>query len=146
MYIDGALAGASESTSASFTWDTTVTENGNYSLVAKAYDSSGNVAACEEQVTVNNAVSPDDLPPTTRITSPKVGTRVGAAAKVRVKTADDVGTTRVELYVNKKFYASSTESSPLFVWKIPKARGSYSLGRSVTMPPAMPVRRRWSKS
>jgi thermitase len=127
LYIDGVLAGTSQNASASFQWDTTVTENGTYSLRAQAYDSAGNMAAAEEQVIVSNVVAPDTLPPTTRITSPKMGARMYSAAKVRVKTADDVGVARVELYVNKKLYASSTEPSPLFTWKIPRARGTYNL-------------------
>lgn len=127
LLIDGVLAGTSQGSSASFQWDTTVTDDGSYTLRAQAYDSAGNMAATEEQVTVSNGTSPDTLAPTTRITSPKMGAWVSTSAKVRVKTADDVGIARVELYVNKKLYATSTEASPLFKWKIPRARGTYKL-------------------
>ena len=59
LYIDGTLATSNtNSTSLSFSWNTTTVANGSHTLVSKAYDAAGNVGTSSSvTVTVSNATA-----------------------------------------------------------------------------------------
>ncbi len=95
----------------SFSWDTTSAANGAATLQATAVDSSGNATTTSVSVTVNN-VSPntsDTMPPTVSITSP-TGGKVGNSFTVAAQASDNVGVTKVALYVDGKLIASDSSA------------------------------------
>ena len=128
-YIDGAMAGASAATPASFAWDTTQSTNGLHTLQAKACDPAGNTGiSAAITVVVQNAPA-DVTPPTVQITSPPNSAVVsGNSVEVYVTGSDDVGVTKVDLLVDGKYYATSNSSNPVFTWYIAKVgAGTHTL-------------------
>jgi thermitase len=112
-YLDGALAGTSTTATANFSWNTTTSPNGSHILQAKAYDAAGNVGSTANvSVTVQN----DTTPPTAQITAPLAGNTVTSTIPVKVSASDNVGVTKVELYLDGALAASSTSASPSFSW------------------------------
>jgi hypothetical protein len=71
----------------------------------------------------------DTTAPTVAIISPTNGTRLkGRSVNVDVRSSDNIGVTRVELYVNGRISASSTSANPRFTWNIGSLpNGSYTL-------------------
>ena len=122
------MAGSSTSASASFSWDTTHSANGSHTLLAKAYDAAGNVGVSASiTVTVQNA-TPDTSAPTVRITSPATGAKVSKSVGISVAASDNVGVKRVELFIDGKYYQSSTSASVVFSWNVSNAtKGQHTL-------------------
>jgi hypothetical protein len=61
FYVGGVLKSTVASAPYVYSWDTTTVTNGNYVLVAKAYDAAGNTNTSSVSVTVNNVIY---VPPT----------------------------------------------------------------------------------
>jgi subtilisin family serine protease len=127
-YLNGAIAGTSATSSATFSWNTATCPNGSCTLQAKAYDAAGNIGASTMlNVTVQNA-GVDTTAPAVQITSPTSGATLLKTTKVYVTSADNVGVTRVDLLVDGKLYSTSSSSTPVFSWNTLKvARGSHTL-------------------
>lgn len=53
LYINGTLVASSDYASIYYTWNTTQYDNGNYKLLAKAYDEVGNINSTYIFVTVD---------------------------------------------------------------------------------------------
>jgi subtilisin family serine protease len=72
--------------------------------------------------------APDTTPPTTSITSPANGSTVGGAITVQASAGDDVGVSRVELYVDGALNGTDTSSPYAFMWDTTTVPdGSHSL-------------------
>lgn len=70
----------------------------------------------------------DSTAPTVQITSPSNGASVSKVVKVQVTAQDNVGVTKVELYVDGKLTGSSTTASTTFNWNSSKAKaGAHTL-------------------
>jgi hypothetical protein len=130
-YLDNALIGVAAQAPASFAWNTLQTANGTHTLRSLAYDSAGNVGTSQDvSVSVQNSapVVTDTIAPTAQITSPGDGSSVGRSLKIYTATSDNVGVTRVELYIDGAFAASSTAASPTFNTNTSKwAAGGHTL-------------------
>ncbi len=126
LYVDGGLYASGTATAFAFAWISTAAANGSHTLTAKAYDAAGNVGSASVAVTVKNS---DTTPPTAKISSPLAGATVsGTAVAVSGTAADNVGVTKVELYVDGTLYTSTTASAFNFSWNsTTKANGSHSL-------------------
>jgi len=129
LFINGSIFGTSNSATANFSWNTAAFADGSYTLEARAYDAANNVGSRTISVTVRNAVIVDTTAPTVAIISPTNGTRLkGRSVNVDVRSSDNIGVTRVELYVNGRISASSTSANPRFTWNIGSLpNGSYTL-------------------
>jgi thermitase len=102
-----------------FSWDTKGLTNGTYSLTSKAYDSAGNVGTSTAvSVNVNNttATPTDDISPTVSITNPKDGSTVSKRVSIQVSATDNVGVTKVEVYINSKLHATLTSAPYTTNW------------------------------
>jgi len=72
--------------------------------------------------------TPDTTPPTTSITSPANGATVGGTVTVQASASDNVGVTRVELYVDGSLSGTATSSPYAFSWNTTTvANGSHTL-------------------
>lgn len=129
LFINGSIFGTSNSATANFSWNTAAFADGSYTLEARAYDAANNVGSRTISVTVRNAVIVDTTAPTVAIISPTNGTRLrGRSVNVEVRSSDNIGVTRVELYVNGRLSASSSSANPRFTWNIGSLpNGSYTL-------------------
>ncbi len=112
----------------SYSWDTSVGDNGTYTLQTKAYDAAGNEgSSAVVSVTVDN----DKTPPVTAITAPTGGaTATGKAVSIQATATDNIKVERVDLYVNDKKVALplSTGDTYALTWDTTLlANGDYKL-------------------
>ncbi|MBW6431706.1 S8 family serine peptidase, partial [Patescibacteria group bacterium] len=109
-----------------FSWDTRTLVNGSYKLKTRAYDYAGNVGnSAEITVTVNNVTTPRDTEaPTIIVNSPADGGTVNRKSKVTISVSatDNVGVTRVEIWINGKRVANLSGSPYQYSWKVPAGR------------------------
>jgi len=98
-----------------FLWDTTEYADGAYYLVARAYDSSGNIGQSNEiTVYVNNSYankSGDTISPTVSITSPLDGSTVKKIVTIQVTASDNAGVSKIELYIDGALKAVSNSNT-----------------------------------
>jgi thermitase len=129
LYIGGVLHGQSSSATASFSWNTTDYLDGAFTLEARAYDAANNVASKSINVTVMNSPVVDTTAPLASITSPTDGSKLsGKSVKVNVSASDNVGITRVELFIDGKLFGTTTTASSSFTWNISKvSAGAHTL-------------------
>ena len=64
----------------------------------------------------NNAIEEDPIPPEVSITSPETGTIVSGIVAVSIHAEDNVGVTRVELYVNGELTTASVSAPFTMAW------------------------------
>ena len=117
LYIDGMLFDTRTTAPYNFTWDTRDYPEGNYELLAIAHDGSGNTGR-SSYVTVYN--SQDTTPPTVTITSPSDGSHVSKLVKVSISASDDIGISKIELYLDGALKVIKYESSLSWNWNTRK--------------------------
>lgn len=110
LYRNGILFATDYDEPYEFYWDTTADPDGEYTFVAKAYDSAGNVGE-SKPVTVKVA-----NPPTLSIISPSNGSTVSGFVNIVVSAYDNSGVSRVEFYINEKLVATSTSEPYSYRW------------------------------
>lgn len=113
FFIDGVLKHTDELSPYSYTWDTTDywdMEGDDIEIKARVYDNIGQ--SDEDSVTVKIK---NDKRPTVSITSPSNGETVNGTITIRVDAWDDVGITKVELYVDDAFVESDAGQPYSFV-------------------------------
>ena len=116
LYVDGIFFASDTGSPYSFAWDTSTLQGGPHTLYAIAADAAGNTASTTLiSVTVNN-VPLDITPPQVSIDSPAAGTTVSGTTKVTVLATDDVGVTRVELFVDGTSLGVLTTAPYCFNW------------------------------
>ena len=100
LYVDGELLATDDAAPFSFDWDTTAKRDGSRTLLARAYDTSGNVKS-SDLVTVIVA-NIDVTRPVVHITKPASHSRYTAdqQAHILFEATDDREIARVELLVN----------------------------------------------
>ncbi|MBI5764165.1 MAG: S8 family serine peptidase [Planctomycetes bacterium] len=130
VYVDGGLLSTDTTSPFSFFWNTTSIANGVHSLKATAADAAGNTSIVQIGVIVNNTVI-DQVSPSVVITYPQSGwaaARNQLSVIVLVNATDNVGVTRVELYVDGIIRATSTSSPFTTVWNLASsASGMHTL-------------------
>lgn len=128
LYAGGALVASDIAAPYSFSWDTTSRADGGTTLVARAYDSAGNVASSTVNVNVaNTAGSADITPPSVSIANPKSGAVVNGNVNVSVSASDNVAVSNVSLYVDGAL-AATGNSSVSYNWNTRKSgKGSHTI-------------------
>jgi hypothetical protein len=120
LYINSTLAYTGTSASCSYSWNTAAVKNGSYTLLAKAYDAAGNVGqSASKSVTVSNQVS-DSTAPTVSITTPANNSSASGTTTVGISASDNVGVSKVELYVNNTLKYTGTSASASYSWDTTK--------------------------
>ncbi len=110
LYANATPVGSDTSAPWGVTWDTTTVANGGYTLSTKAYDAAGNVGtSAGVSVTVHNV---DPTAPAVSITKPREGSRVRGTITVEAAATDNVGVTRVELYLDGTTLLGSDTTAP----------------------------------
>ena len=120
-----------------FSWDSTTVADGAVTLTAYAYDAAGNVASRAVSVTVSNTASTapspgtsatDTVAPTPAISNPADGAQVSGNVTIQASASDNVGVTRVRLYINGGLVATANGSSVSYRWSTSKiSTGRYTI-------------------
>jgi thermitase len=127
FYVDGMLVSTVASSPYSYSWNSATSPNGSHTLKAIAADASGNTAASQITVTVNNTVV-DTIAPTISIISPAAGATVSGNVSVKVNANDNVGVAKVEFYVDGTLKGSSTAAPFTINWNTRKLKaGSHTI-------------------
>ncbi|HSX41279.1 MAG TPA: Ig-like domain-containing protein [Candidatus Saccharimonadales bacterium] len=130
LYIDGLLRSSAQGATLAFTWDSTKETNGAHSLLIKAYDAAGNTGtSTTSTVTVSNTVpTSDTAAPTVTITQPANGSAVAGSVTIAGTAADNIGVTKMQVYVDSSLLGSSTTNSVQLKWNTRKVRaGSHTI-------------------
>ncbi|MGE3539867.1 MAG: S8 family serine peptidase [Candidatus Tectimicrobiota bacterium] len=70
----------------------------------------------------------DTTPPTTSITAPAANSKISGTVTISVHAADNVGVTKVELYIDGKLYGTDTSAPYAFSWNTKRVTaGSHQL-------------------
>jgi subtilisin family serine protease len=116
LYKNGELFAVDNEAPYEFYWDTTCDPDGQYTLYAKAYDSSGNVAT-SNTITVKVANTPKEVnPPTINIIQPINGSTVSKIINITVSAYGESGISKVEFYINDKLLATDTTEPYTYRW------------------------------
>jgi hypothetical protein len=129
LWVDGALALTDNSSPYSFSWNTATLPNGSHTLQSRAYDAANNVGQSTTlTVTVNNGAATDTQAPTTSITSPGAGATVSGTTTVTATATDNVGVSRVELWIDGALALTDNSSPYSFSWNTTTvANGNHTL-------------------
>ena len=93
--------------------------DGNCAIEARDYDAANNVATRSITVSVKNSAIVDTTAPVATITSPSDGSKLkGTTVKVNVSASDNIGITKVELYIDGRLFGTSNSSTASFNWNI----------------------------
>ncbi len=131
FYNNGALLYATNVSPFNYSWNTTSVANGSYSLVAKAYDNTGNQTQSGTiLVTVNNPVA-DTVAPTASVTAPAASATVSGIVAVSAAASDNVGVSRVEFYINSVLVSTDSASPYSYSWNSTSAANGSSTLRAI---------------
>ncbi len=115
LYVDGVLYRTNYVAPYNLTWSTNhLYPNGGHTLMVKAYDTAGNVT---DSSIVNVNLNNDVTAPSITITSPQNNATVKGNVNVLVNASDNVGITRVELYADSSYVATSTTAPYTTTWR-----------------------------
>ena len=125
FYLNGVLKASATSAPYSYTWNTLAAANGAYTLIAKAYDTAGNIG---QSATVSVNVSNDTTAPAVSIASPAAGSTVSGTVNVAANASDNVAVSKVEFYLNGVLKATATSPPYSYFWDtLAAANGAYTL-------------------
>ena len=106
-------------------WIKSLLHRAPFGTLATAYDGSGNNASSSVTVQANNFI--DVTPPTVAISSPASGATVSGTVTVTVSASDNVGVSRVEIYLDGLLQVSDSTTPYEWSWNsLQTANGSFS--------------------
>jgi hypothetical protein len=121
LYIDGAFFCTSATNPHNFYWNTNDLPDGYYELSATGYDTSGNIGHSNSvTVYVHNQQEQDITPPVVSITSPADGAHLSKLVKIKVLATDNIGVTRMQLYVDGLLMFDKQASAISWPWNVKK--------------------------
>jgi ribosome-associated toxin RatA of RatAB toxin-antitoxin module len=124
FYLNGVLKCTDTSSPYSYSWITTSSADGIYTLTAKAYDAAGNISSSTIAVSVKN----DTTAPKVSISSPATNANVSGIQTVTATASDNVGVKKVAFYVNGELQVTDTASPWSFSWNTASlTNGAYTL-------------------
>jgi hypothetical protein len=127
LYKDGTLFATDDQSPWQFYWNTLNDLNGAHTLVAKAYDTSGNVGE-SNPVTVNVSNTVDKTPPTVSINSPSDGAKVKGFVSISVSATDSSGISKVDFYIDNVLKTSDYTTPYVYSWNSKSVKdGSHTI-------------------
>ncbi|MBW2740624.1 MAG: S8 family serine peptidase, partial [Deltaproteobacteria bacterium] len=122
LNIDGTFFGTSTTDPYNVYWDTSDLPEGYYELSATAYDTSENIAYSNSVIVyVHNQQEQDIIPPVVSITSPADGAHLSKLVKITVLASDNIGVTRMQLYIDGLLRVDKQASVISWPWNVKKA-------------------------
>ena len=129
--VDGVAVATATSPAFSFSWNSASKANGPHTLTVKAFDATNDVGSASVTVSVNNPVpvqTADTTPPVVAITSPALGSTVSRNVTIAVSATDNVGVSRVAVYVDNVQLCGDTAAPYTCSWNTRKASaGSHTI-------------------
>ncbi len=113
FFIDGTAAGAEDTSNPySISFDTTTLSNGTHSIMARAKDTSLNIATSSAvSFTVSNTVA-DTQAPTITVTSPVASTTVSGALNFTASSTDNVAVAGVQFFLDNAVFGAEDITAP----------------------------------
>jgi chitinase len=125
FYRNGTLQATDTSTPYVYSWNTSSSAAGTYTLMAKAYDAAGNVG---QSGNINVTVTKDSTPPSVSLTSPRNNAKVSGTVAIKANASDNIGVARVEFYENGGLIFASNVAPYSYSWNTKLvANGNYTL-------------------
>ena len=123
LSVDGTLAGSSNSSPFTNSWNSGTVVNGAHTLTVTAKDASGNTSSKSIQVSVNNISNSDIISPTVSIASPADGASFEANSIVTISTSatDNVGVTTISISIDGAVVATGSSSPLSYSWNTTNA-------------------------
>jgi len=117
FYVDGTLRSTDTTSPYSWSWDTTTFANSSHTIVAKAYDAANNIGTSTTvSVTVSNTGGGDTTAPSVSVTAPANGSTVSGTVTITASASDNVGVTKVEIYVDGALRVTDTATPYTWSW------------------------------
>jgi hypothetical protein len=125
FYVNNALKATDTSTPYLYSWNTSALNAGTYTLMAKVFDTAGNVG---QSSNVDVKVIKDTTPPAVSLTAPSNNATVNGTVTVSANVSDDVGVAKVEFYVDGALRAAVNTTPYKYYWNsIAATKGSHTL-------------------
>jgi chitinase len=125
FYVNGILQETETSAPYVYSWNTSSLADGNYTLMAKAYDAAGNFGQSEN---VSLKVVKDSTPPSVSLTSPGNSATVSETVAIKAGADDNIGVARVEFYANGGLISASNVAPYSCNWDTKsESNGNYIL-------------------
>ncbi len=114
LYINNEKKQETTATSLTYSWDTTLLQDGTYQLKAVAYDTANQTSEKTITLYVNNAATPpppqQDLPPVVIFQNLTNGATVSGEITLQVSITDDFGIEKVDFYINNNIINTYNDS------------------------------------
>jgi hypothetical protein len=124
-YVNGFVKAKQTSGPYQWLWDTSALATGSYTLSVKAYDSAGNIGLSNS---VNVILTRDTVAPVISLDVPVSGSKLSGKVAVTANASDNVGVTKVEIYINASLYSVGNVLPLTYNWDTTSvADGSYIL-------------------
>lgn len=126
FYIDGSLAGTDEAEPYEYKWATSGESNGRHTVMAKAYDATGNSE--QTPLTYTTANKPKDaVVPTVNLTAPGNGSLVKGVTTLKATAYDASGIAKVEFYLGTTLLGSDEKAPYAYDWDASSLSGVQKL-------------------
>jgi hypothetical protein len=122
LSVDGSPINTDTASPYNFSLTTTAFSNGSHTLTGTAVDALGNTSSASITVTVSNLtptttpVTADTVAPTVNFVSPTNGAVVSGNVSISVSASDNVGVTKMQLFIDGSLVASSTSGTLSARW------------------------------
>ncbi len=130
LYAGGVLVASDIAAPYSFSFDSSTRADGATTLIAKAYDTAGNVASSSTNITIANNTAiraADTTPPAVSIGNPVNGAKVSGNVGISLSASDNVAVASVNLYIDGSLAASGS-GSMIYSWNTRKvADGTHTI-------------------
>jgi thermitase len=123
LYADDIYIGADNVAPFSFSFDSNNVDDGNVAFTAFANDGTGNQgSSATHWLVIDNIVDVQDtIAPTVTITNPADGSTVSGHVAISVSATDNIGVSKVELYIDGQLTAQANRSELSYRWNSRKA-------------------------
>lgn len=112
VHVDDSLVASKFDAPYVFPWDSKSVENGDHTIVIKAFDGHNNVATSEM---VNITTANDFVAPTSEITEPANNSTVAGIVEIRANATDNQRVKRVDFYFDDRLIPSGITTPPYMV-------------------------------
>jgi hypothetical protein len=139
LYVNGGLLASDTAAPYGFSWDSSALTGTTATLSARAYDAAGN-SGVSQTVTVAVSAPPPpppppgpSAPPVVTISNPRNGSTVSGMVTVNASATDQVGISRLSLYLDGSMLSTGNKSSLSYKWNTKRTpNGSHTISATAT--------------
>jgi hypothetical protein len=117
FYINGTLKSTDTSAPYEYSWNASSEYNGEYRIMAKAYDAAGNIGQDNDTAVTVTGGATDTTPAAVNITNPSNGDTVWGTVEITASAADtETGIAKVEFYIDGALKSTDTSAPYAYNW------------------------------